>query len=120
MMPNVASARLKQSKKEQKNALLNLSFSRAFFCSFDYLKYPYYPAYTMGRYQLVISYDNGRERLRSSFSPFTFISVVNKCVKDCCPELTHEHTNCIKVTRPISLWDIQQGQNRPLQLIGNL
>ena len=30
-------------------------------CSFDYLIYPYYPAYTMGCYQIVISGDN-RER----------------------------------------------------------
>ena len=28
-------------------------------CSFDYLIYPYYPAYTMGCYQIVISNDNG-------------------------------------------------------------
>jgi hypothetical protein len=28
-------------------------------CSFDDLIYPYYPAYTMGRYQIVISNDNG-------------------------------------------------------------
>ena len=27
-------------------------------CSFDYLIYPYYPAYTMGCYQIVISADN--------------------------------------------------------------
>lgn len=27
-------------------------------CSFDYLIYPYYPAYTMGCYQFVISSDN--------------------------------------------------------------
>ena len=27
-------------------------------CSFDYLIYPYYPAYTMGCYQFVISGDN--------------------------------------------------------------
>ena len=27
--------------------------------SFDYLIYPYYPAYTMGCYQIVISGDNG-------------------------------------------------------------
>lgn len=32
-------------------------------CSFDYLIYPYYPAYTMGCYQIVISGDNGREGL---------------------------------------------------------
>jgi len=32
-------------------------------CSFDYLIYPYYPAYTMGCYQIVISSDNGRELL---------------------------------------------------------
>ena len=32
-------------------------------CSFDYLVYPYYPAYTMGCYQIVISSDNGRELL---------------------------------------------------------
>ncbi|EDN01017.1 hypothetical protein BACCAP_00957 [Pseudoflavonifractor capillosus ATCC 29799] len=31
--------------------------------SFDYLIYPYYPAYTMGCYQIVISHDNGREGL---------------------------------------------------------
>ena len=30
-------------------------------CSFDYFIYPYYPAYTMGCYQIVISHDNGRE-----------------------------------------------------------
>ena len=28
-------------------------------CSFDYLIYPYYPAYTMGCYQIVINGDNG-------------------------------------------------------------
>ena len=32
-------------------------------CSFDYLIYPYYPVYTMGCYQIVISGDNGREGL---------------------------------------------------------
>ena len=31
--------------------------------SFDYLIYPYYPAYTMGCYQIVISSDNGVEDL---------------------------------------------------------
>ena len=31
--------------------------------SFDYLIYPYYPAYTMGCYQIVISHDNGRDGL---------------------------------------------------------
>lgn len=30
---------------------------------FDYLMCPYYPAYTMGCYQIVISSDNGRELL---------------------------------------------------------
>ena len=30
--------------------------------SFDYLIYPYYPAYTMGCYQIVISHDNGSKR----------------------------------------------------------
>jgi hypothetical protein len=31
--------------------------------SFDYLIYPYYPAYTMGCYQIVISGDNGSKGL---------------------------------------------------------
>ena len=31
--------------------------------SFDDLIYPYYPAYTMGCYQIVISHDNGRVRV---------------------------------------------------------
>ena len=30
-------------------------------CSFDYLIYPYYPAYTMGCYQIVIRGDNGNK-----------------------------------------------------------
>lgn len=30
---------------------------------FDYLMCPYYPAYTMGCYQIVISHDNGRDGL---------------------------------------------------------
>ena len=33
-------------------------------CSFDYLIYPYYPAYTMGCYQIVISGDNGGSGLQ--------------------------------------------------------
>ena len=50
-------------------------------CSFDYLMYPYYPAYTMGCYQIVISGDNGSNR-------FTFVLVVFSYI------LLQERENC--------------------------
>ena len=47
-------------------------------CSFDYLIYPYYPAYTMGCYQIVISGDNG-------------IMVINNYSLNCYQSILLEH-----------------------------
>ena len=47
-------------------------------CSFDYLIYPYYPAYTMGCYQIVISHDNGRQSILLFLCWFTTLIIAQK------------------------------------------
>ena len=51
-------------------------------CSFDYLIYPYYPAYTMGCYQIIIKDDNGRYAMLLFlcwFVPLTIAQRARKC-----------------------------------------
>ena len=50
-------------------------------CSFDYLIYPYYPAYTMGCYQIVISGDNGRQSILLFLCWFTTLIIAQKAGK---------------------------------------
>ena len=53
-------------------------------CSFDYLIYPYYPAYTMGCYQIVISGDNGRQSILLFLCWFTTLIIAQKAGKCNC------------------------------------
>ena len=50
-------------------------------CSFDYLIYPYYPAYTMGCYQIVINGDNGRQSILLFLCWFTTLIIAQKAGK---------------------------------------
>ena len=53
-------------------------------CSFDYLIYPYYPAYTMGCYQIVINGDNGRQSILLFLCWFTTLIIAQKAGKCNC------------------------------------
>ena len=51
-------------------------------CSFDYLIYPYYPAYTMGCYQIVINSDNVKQSILLFLCWFTTLIIAQK-VREC-------------------------------------
>jgi len=50
-------------------------------CSFDYLIYPYYPAYTMGCYQIVIKRDNGKQTILLFLCWFATSTIAQKAWK---------------------------------------
>ena len=75
-------------------------------CSFDYLIYPYYPAYTMGCYQIVISDDNGRQSILFFLCWLATLMITQKAGKGnhILPSLSTFHGNSRVIPYRKSIW----------------